>query len=95
MHLLPQRVNALLCLKYSENLKYSYRPMKSSLSKRKGAKAFAKLISSSTTGQVLGAHFVGPEAAEIIQVRYMKPLYRVCVNISALSHWTQERLFRY
>lgn len=42
--------------------------MKSSLSKRKGAKAFAKLIVNNSNDKVLGAHFVGPEAAEIIQV---------------------------
>ena len=45
--------------------------MKSSLSKRKGAKAFAKLVVNSSSEKVLGAHFVGPEAAEIIQVRLL------------------------
>ena len=43
--------------------------MKSSLSKRKGAKAFAKLVVNNSNDKVVGAHFVGPEAAEIIQVK--------------------------
>ena len=44
------------------------RPMKSSLSKRKGSKAFAKMVTSAKSNKVLGVHFVGPEAAEIVQV---------------------------
>jgi pyruvate/2-oxoglutarate dehydrogenase complex dihydrolipoamide dehydrogenase (E3) component len=42
--------------------------MKSTLSKRKSSKAFAKLVVNSVSGKVLGVHFVGPEAAEIVQV---------------------------
>lgn len=41
--------------------------MKSSLSKRKGSKALAKIVSAGGGGRVLGVHFVGPEAAEIVQ----------------------------
>ena len=69
--------------------------MKSSLSKRKGAKAFAKMISHSKTGKVLGVHFVGPEAAEIIQVTTLCLIYPfVCivmwigsVQVTCVSVW--------
>ena len=44
------------------------RPMQSTLSHKKGSKALAKLVVDSATDKVLGAHMVGPEAAEIIQV---------------------------
>ncbi len=44
------------------------RPMKSSLSKREASKAFAKMVVDSKSGRVLGVHFAGAEAAEIVQV---------------------------
>ena len=44
--------------------------MKSSLSKRKGSKAFAKMVVNSANGKVLGVHFAGAEAAEIVQVHF-------------------------
>jgi len=42
--------------------------MRSSLSKRDSSKAFAKMVVNSKSGRVLGVHFAGAEAAEIIQV---------------------------
>merc|ERR1712130_680869 len=44
-----------------------FTPMKSSLSKREASKAFAKMVVDSKSGRVLGVHFAGAEAAEIIQ----------------------------
>lgn len=63
--------------------------MKSSLSKRKGSKAFAKLVVNSKSGKVLGVHFVGPEAAEIVQVCSLsqKTLNRQSCNCASdISH---------
>ena len=53
------------------------RPMKSSLSKRKGSKAFAKMVVNSANGKVLGVHFAGAEAAEIVQVHFTSLLCTV------------------
>jgi len=54
------------------------RPMKSTLSKRKSSKAFAKLVVNSVSGKVLGVHFVGPEAAEIVQVLLKASINQIC-----------------
>jgi glutathione reductase (NADPH) len=47
--------------------KTSFRPMKATLSGR-ATRSFMKLLIDGITGQVVGCHMVGPDAAELIQI---------------------------
>ena len=53
--------------------------MKSALSKRQ-PKALAKVVVATDTDKVVGFHMVGPNAAEIIQVRLSQFSPRACLH---------------